>query len=451
MKNIEKLFIFILISSLLFAGCEKNKEGNDPDQDKIGAAEDLLWLTPDLQPGTYRNIDKIFPTRVIKHGNNVFPLPYNATMLSSVVYSPDGINSYDIDDFIDRNNISGLLIIKDGKVALERYALGNNDDSKWVGFSTGKSFVSTLIGIAVQDGKIGSINDQVVEYLPQLEGSAYDGVSIKDLMQMSSGVSWNEDYMDPDSDISAIFQCILDGQSGGVINYMSQLPRLAEPGTRYIYSTGETHLEAELLNSVLQGESISDYLSRKIWANMGMEADGNWLLESENGIEFGGGLLSMTLRDYGRFGLFILNDGIINNEAILPVGWVNEAGTPPLDAPQCAYGELYSANNAGAYAYAYPLGYSYNWWPMPNQTWGSWDYLNDPLWWGSDAIDALPPNFTNLLGTFTAQGIFGQFIHINKDENMVAIVLSAWETPWIDPKEYETYCFLNAATDALKN
>jgi CubicO group peptidase (beta-lactamase class C family) len=86
---------------------------------------------------------------------------------------------------------------------------------------------------------------------------------------------------------------------------------------------------------------------------------------------------------------------------------------------------------------------------MPSQTWGNWEYLNDPLWWGLDAIDALPPDFTNLLGTFTAQGIFGQFIHINKEENMVAIVLSAWETPWIDPKEYETYCFLNAATAAL--
>jgi CubicO group peptidase (beta-lactamase class C family) len=181
-----------------------------------------------------------------------------------------------------------------------------------------------------------------------------------------------------------------------------------------------------------------------------MEADGNWLLESDNGIEFGGGLVSMTLRDYGRFGTFILVDGIINNEAMLPQGWLQEIGAVPFDAPQCACGNLYSENNAGEYAYSYPLGYSYNWWPLPTQSWGNWDYLNEPLWWGADAIDATPPNFNNLLGTTTAQGIFGQFIHINKEENMVSIVLSTWETPWIDPKEYETYSFLNAATDALK-
>lgn len=449
MKNIIKVFVLILLVSLPFTGCEKKSDIDDPAPDKIGAAKDLLWLTPDLQPGTFRNIDKILPTRIIKRGNHVFPLPYDASMLTSVPYSPDGVNSYDIDDFIKRNNVAGLLIIKNGKIVLERYALGNNADSKWVGFSTGKSVVSTLIGIAVQDGKINSINDQVIDYLPQLEGTAYDGVSIKDLMQMSSGVEWNEDYLDPDSDLSAIFQCVLNGESGGILNYMSHLPRVAEPGTQFIYKTGETHIEAELLNSVLQGESISDYLSRKLWANMGMEADGNWLLESDNGIEFGGGLVSMTLRDYGRFGQFILNDGIINDEAILPTGWAQAAGAPPADAPQCAYGELYSTNNAGESAYAYPLGYSYNWWPLPSQTWGNWEHLNDPSWWGSDAINAVSPNFTHLLGTTTAQGIFGQFIHINKEEKMVSIVLSAWATPWIDPKEYETYCFLNAATGAL--
>lgn len=450
MKNSIRLSVLTLLLSLFFAGCEKNSDPEGPDYDKIGAAKDLLWLTPDLQPETFRNIDKIFATRTIKRGNNVFPLPYHASSLSSVIYSPDGVNSYTIDDFISRNRVAGLLIIKDGKIALERYALGNKASSKWVGFSTTKSVVSTLIGIAVKEGKIADIDDQVVDYLPQLVETAYDGVTIKDLMQMSSGVEWNEDYLDPNSDLSAVFQAILDGERGGILNYMAGLERIAEPGTQFIYKTGETHLEAELLKTVLQGESISDYLSRKVWANMGMEADANWLLESENGIEFGGGLISMTMRDYGRFGMFILNDGKINGTSILPSGWVNALGSPPADAPQCACNELYSQNNAGEYAYAYPLGYSYNWWPLPGQTWGSWDYLDDASWWGSDAIEAVSPNFTNLLGTFTAQGIFGQFIHINQAEKMVTIVLSAWETPWIDPKEYETYCFINAATEALK-
>lgn len=447
----QSWFMILLwgIAVFMIAACDKDPEEN-PLLDKIGNAKDLLWLSPDLQPGTYRNIDKIFPSRRIKRGDHVYPLPYAASPLTSVSYSPNGVNNYTIDQFIKRNNVAGLLIIKNGQIVLERYTQGNNPYSKWVGFSTGKSVVSTLIGMAIQDGKIHSIDDQVVDYLPKLIGSAYDGVTIKQLMQMSSGVSWNEDYLDPSSDLSVIFQCILDGNSGGIIDYMSKLPRVAAPGTQFIYKTGETHLQTEILKSVLNGETISDYLSRKLWANMGMESDGSWLLESKKGTEFGGGLVSMSLRDYGRFGTFMLHDGVVNGEALLPPGWVQQVGVPPFDAPQCANGDLYSANNVGADAYAYPLGYSYNWWTMPAKSWGNWENLDNPSWWGHYAINATAPNFTNLLGTFTAQGIFGQFIHINKRENIVSIVLSTWPTPWIDPKEYETYCFLDAVTEALK-
>lgn len=448
--NGVRIFVLGCLVSLFFAGCEKSSGPEAPDYDKMGAAEDLLRLTPELQPETFRNIDKLFPTRTIKRGRSVFPLPYQESMLLSVTYSPDGVNSYTINDFMSRNRVAGLLIIKDGKIALERYALGNKASSRWAGFSTTKSVVSTLMGIAVKEGKIADIDDQVVDYLPQLAETAYDGVTIKQLMQMSSGVEWNEDYLDPDSDLSAVFQAILDGESGGILNYMAGLQRIAEPGTQFLYKTGETHLQAEVLKSVLDGETISNYLSRKIWANMGMEADANWLLESEGGIEFGGGLLSMTLRDYGRFGLFMLNDGKINGTSILPSGWVDALSSPPADAPQCACNELYSENNGAEYPYAYPLGYSYNWWSLPDQTWGEWEYLDDASWWGSDAIEAVRPDFTNLLGTFTAQGVFGQFIHINPAEKMVTVVLSAWELPWIDPKEYETYCFINAAAEALK-
>ena len=447
MGHLVRNFSLVALACLFLTACEKSSDDNGP---KLGKAEDILWLSPDVQPETFRNIDKLFETRTIKRGEQVYPLPYSDSMLTSMTYTPDAVHAFKIGDFMARNKVAGLLIIKDGKIVLERYGLGSNEHSKWVGFSTTKSVVSTLIGIAIQDGKITSVNDQVVDYLPQLTGTAYDGVRIIDLLQMSSGVAWNEDYLDPNSDILAIFGCILNKESGGILNYMAGLERVAAPGTQYVYKTGETHVEAEVLKSVLQGETISDYFSRKIWANMGMEADANWLLESKNGTEFGGGLISMTLRDYGRFGLFMLNNGRVNGTALLPPDWVANVTTPPADAPQCACGALYSPANAGEEAYAYPLGYSYNWWPFPSDTMGSWSHLNDPTWWGSDAIWVSDPYFTNLLGTYTAQGIFGQFIHINPKENMVTIVLSAWETPWIDPKEFETYSFIDAAVYALK-
>ena len=434
---------------LIFA-CNSG-DSDESVSDKIGAAKDFVSLTPELQPGSYRNVDKIFSTRTFKRGSDVYALPQSATPLTEVKYSPDGVNTYDIDDFVKRNNVAGLLIIKDGEIVLERYEQGNTAASKWTSFSAGKSIVSTLVGAAIQDGKIQNINDPVTDYLPQMHATAYEGVTVRQLLQMSSGTQWNENYRDPASEFSAMYQCLLDGKAGCIIDVMSNLTSAAAPGTRFLYKSGETHLEGEVLSAALGGESLSSYLSRKIWANMGMEADGYWLLESPNGMEFGGGSLSMILRDYGRFGIFILNNGVVNGTPVLPSGWVAEAGSPAKDSPQCGYGNLYSVANASTTPYAYPLGYGYNWWSFPSPTWGDWSELNNPLWWGADAIDAPAPNFPNMVGSFTAQGIFGQFIYVNQKENTVAVVWSTWKDPWIDPKEYETYGFLDAATALLKH
>lgn len=438
--------ILCILAILFMTRCGKD---DNTVNDKIGTAKDFLFLTPEFQPGSYRNMDRIFNTRIFKRGTTVFPLPKSSKPLTSVKYSPDGINNYDIDDFISRNNIAGLLIIKNGEIVLERYALGNNEASKWTSFSVAKSVTSTLIGIAIKDGIIKSINDPMTNYLPQMKGTAYDGVTIRQLLQMSSGVDWNEDYRDPLSSFTSMFQAIVAGTEGGIIEVMSKLTRSEIPGKKFLYSTGETYLEGKVLKAALGNESLSGFLSRKIWANMGMESDGYWLLESQDGDEFGGGNLSMTLRDYGRFGLFIQNNGIVNGISVLPQDWVAEASHPASDSPQCNYGELYSSYNNYPDPYNYPLGYGYNWWSMPTTAWGAWEHLNDPDWWGTDAIHPSTANFTNLEGSFTAEGVFGQFIHINQKEKVVSIIWSAWKDPWIDPKEYESYSFINAATGLL--
>jgi len=446
----NRIWIYVWILSwfvLLFNnGCKKEESTpTEPSVDKIGSFKDLLWLTPEYQPGTYRNMDKIAFTRTIPRGNTVYPLPESTQPLTSVEYTLNGTKTYNIDDFIVRNQVAGLLIIKDGKIVLERYAQGNNAASRWTSYSVAKSITATLIGIALKEGKIKNINDQVTTYLPLMTGTAYDGVTVRQLLQMSSGASWNEDYRDPSSDFRVMFQCAVDGKAGGTMELLSKLSRAGEPGTQFLYNSGETFLEGELLKAALGGESLSSYLSRKIWANMGMESDAYWLLESDNGAEFGCGNVSMTLRDYGRFGMFILNDGVVNGTSMLPEGWTAEAGIPAADSPQLNYGALYLPEG-----YYYPLGYGYNWWLMPETPWGPWDYLSEPLLWGNDTISAPSTYFPNLEGTFTAQGVFGQFIHINQKERMVTVVWSTWKDPWIDPKEYEVYCFMNAATELLK-
>ncbi|MEI6437004.1 MAG: serine hydrolase, partial [Bacteroidota bacterium] len=440
----------IIILSALLIYTTSCKNGNPDNKEKFDDAKSFLFLTPEQQPEAYRNIDKLFNTRTFKRGQSVFPMPKSDQPLTSVKYSPDGVNTYDIDDFVKRNRVSGLLIIKDGKIVLERYALGNNDSSRWTSFSVAKSFTSTLIGMAVKDGKIKSLDDKVTYYLPQMRGTSYEAVTVGQLMTMSSGVKWNEDYRDSSSSLTALFQCPLEGKKGGMIDVMAKLPRAATPGKKFLYSTGETCLEGEVLTAALKGESMSAYLSRKLWANMGMEADGYWLLESPDGHEFAGGNLSMTLRDYGRFGMFILHNGVVKGDSLLPSGWVSQISQPPVNSPQLAYGKLYSAMNTPEYTYYYPFGYSYNWWCMDQTPWGAWDALDNTTVWGADAIKASKEKFTNLQGTFSAIGIFGQYIHVNQKENMVTVIWSAWKDPNLDPKEYEAMCFLNAATGYLR-
>jgi len=450
MKKILLLSILAALAltliMLITAGCKKE----EPESDKIGAPEDLLTLTPEYQPGTYRNFDKIYNTRTIRKGTTTYPLPNASQPLTSVKYSPDGVNTYDIDDFVERNQVAGLLIIKNGQIVLEKYAQGNTPSSKWTSFSVAKSITSTLIGMAVKDGKISSLNDNILQYLPEMVGTAYDGVTVRQLLQMSSGAGWNEDYADPSSDLVKMFQALLSGEAGGILEIMKNLPRVVEPGNIFIYSTGETCLEGEVLRAALGGETLSDYFSRKIWANMGMESDAYWLLESPGGQEFAGGNISMTLRDYGRMGLFMLNNGVVNGQSLLPANWIQDATRPAADSPQCGYGVLYSEANGAAYPYNYPLGYGYNWWSFPESSWGAWDYLEDVTWWGEDAINPTNKRLTNLEGSYEAEGIFGQFIHINPAQNIVTVLWSTWSSSWIDPKEFEFYCFMDAAAEALK-
>jgi len=206
MKTLSRHFVLIasVLLMLVESGCSKDDGGSD--KEKIGSAEEFLSLPIEKKAATFRNIDKIFNTRTIKRGGSIFPLPESDNMLTSVEYSPDGVNTYDIDDFILRNSIAGLLIIKDGKIVLERYAQGNTEKSRWTSFSVAKSVTSTLIGLAVQDGKI-ALNDTVAKYLPVMKGTAYQGVTVRQLMQMSSGVEWVEDYVDKSTVFSAMFQC----------------------------------------------------------------------------------------------------------------------------------------------------------------------------------------------------------------------------------------------------
>ena len=341
-------------------------------------------LYPDIQVQTFRNIDRLFPTRAVRHGTHVYPLPKSEAPLKGVEFSSAG-NKYDLYDYMSLNRVSGLLILKDGKIAFERYELGNNDTTRWMSMSVVKSITSTLVGVAIKDGYIKSIDDPVTRYLPKLAGSAYEGVTIRNLLQMASGVKWDETYTNPASDRRRMLELQLAGRPGSILEFMSTLGRAGEPGTIWNYNTGETHVVGELIRAVVK-RPVAQYLSERIWSKFGMESDATWWLESPNGQEIGGSGLSATLRDYGRFGLFVMNHGVVGAEHILPDGWVSEAGTSKMIGGK-------------------KVNYGY-------------------MWWTPDA-SANPVHE----GAFLASGIFGQSIYINPGAKVVVVVWSARPKP----------------------
>ncbi|MFC5486561.1 serine hydrolase domain-containing protein [Microvirga aerilata] len=341
-------------------------------------------LTPDLAVNTFRNIDRLFPTRTVKAGGKPSELPKAEKALGKVVADIKG-EKYDLYDYLALNQVSGLIVLKDGKVVYETYQRGNTPKTRWMSMSVAKSISSTLVGAAIKDGLIKGVDAQVVDYVPRLKGTAYDGVTIRDVLMMSSGVKWVETYTDPASDRRALLRAQIAQKPGGAMEVMAALPRAAEPGTLNTYSTGETQVLAEILHGALK-KPLAEYLSEKIWVPYGMEADANWWLDSPNGVEIAGSGLSATLRDFARFGQFFLEGGKANGTQVLPDGWTKEASSPKI-------------LKGGK-----PLEYGYMWWP--SQT-------------GPSKRD----------NAFSASGIQGQSVYINPAHNVVIAQTAAAPKP----------------------
>ena len=266
----------------------------------------------------FADMRSLYPTRLIRCGPEARALASGPQI--DVVYTAEG-RRFGIDDFIRRYPATGLLILHRGQVVCERHASGHTPETRWISFSMAKSITSTLVGVALHDGLIESLDDPVVQTVPRLRGSAYDGVRIRDVLRMSTGVGWVETYLDPESDRRKLMALQVQERPGVVLDYLARLPRVAEPGTRFNYNTAETFLLGAILAGAI-GRPLSDYLSEKIWRPCGMESDAYWQLESDGGQEFAGSGLSATLRDYGRFGLLVLADGVVAGQRLLPrAGW----------------------------------------------------------------------------------------------------------------------------------
>lgn len=337
------------------------------DQAKLPLDGHVLTDRGDDQIVRFRNWDAFNPVREIRAGDEPFPLPVEPADFSEFEYEVDG-EFFTLDDYMVNNHTGGLLIIKDGEVKVERYGFGNSEDTLWISFSVSKSVTSMLLGAAIKEGYINSVDDPVSDYLPRLKGTSYDAVSIRNVLQMASGVEWNEDYTDLNSDVATY-------PSDKVIEiqrYLGTKPRVAPAGEIFNYSTAETDLVGAIVRSAI-GNNLSTYLENKMWQSFGMEFDANWGTHGDEG-EHGGCCMNIALRDYGRIGMFALREGLLpDGSKVLSDGWMAESATP-------------SSGNEG---------YGYLWW------------LNND-------------------NTYRAQGIFGQGIYVKPENNLVIAVLSAW-------------------------
>jgi CubicO group peptidase (beta-lactamase class C family) len=354
-------------------------------------------LTPALAVNTFRNIDRLFPTRTVPASSHPLQLPRAAAQLTGVHFADQG-KKYDLDSYLKLNRIAAILVLQDGQVKLERYRFGNTPRTRWMSMSVAKSITSTLVGAALKEGAIGSLSDPVTKYVPSLVGTAYDSVSVRDVLMMASGVRWNETYSDPSSDRRRLLEAQISQVPGSALAVMKSLTKAAAPGTQFNYNTGEIQVLAEVLRAAVK-RPLATYLSERIWSRVGMEADANWWLDSPDGTEIGGSGFSATLRDYGRFGLFILGGGIAAGDSILPSGWVREATTPKL------------------------ADYGY-------------------LWWTAET----PASRRDT--AFMAVGIHGQYIYVNPAAKIVIVVWGARPHP-SEGQVVNDWAFVDAVTAAL--
>jgi CubicO group peptidase (beta-lactamase class C family) len=281
---------------------------NRGDADPERAAPNILDTTPENQAPTFRNQNQVWPVRVIRRGDAVRPLPSHARSLADLTIEVGGVR-LGLSDYMARRRTAGLLILKHGEIALERYGMGNGPESRWTSFSTAKSITATLVGAALHDGAIGSLDDRCEQYLPRLRGSAYEGVTIRNLLRMCSGVAWREENdADGRSEVFRLSKAMVSRRPGSVLDLLCKLPSAQPQGVVFNYSTGESCLIGALVVAAT-GRPLADYCAEKIWRPAGMEADGYWQLESDDGLELGGLGVSARLRDFGRFGQLMLEDG----------------------------------------------------------------------------------------------------------------------------------------------
>jgi len=347
----------------------------------------------------FRDMKSMFAYRVVHKGDAAHEFKRsNRPLPDSFTFEGKQIN---LREFLERTWTTGLVVIKDDTILHESYYRGNQASTQCISWSVGKSFVSALVGLAVSEGRIKSIHDPITDYLPELKKCGYDGVPIKDLLNMSSGIRFNEDYGDFHSDINRMGRTMALGTS--MTDFILTLKRERPSGQFRHYVSMDTQVLGMLVRATT-AKSLSEGLEDHIWKKAGMESDAYWLLDS-TGMELAFGTLNVTLRDFARFGVLYRDQGRMMNQQLVPAQWVHDSVTP--DAPHLMPGKKSSSNSV--------FGYGYQWWipPVPD-------------------------------GDFMAMGVYNQFIYVNPHRGIVIAKTSAHPNYNRDGDELESTAMFQA-------
>ncbi|MGB7372195.1 serine hydrolase domain-containing protein [Erythrobacter sp.] len=322
----------------------------------------VLFWNDEQRSARFREMENWFAGHEVPPATTPRPLPEGAPLPASL--------ARDIREAMRDTNAAGVMVWQDGAVRFEDYALGFGPEQRWTSFSVAKSMTSTLLGAAVADGFIADLDDPVTRYVPGLAGSAYKGVTVRQLATMTSGVAWNEDYSDPESDVAQTQEFVIEYGDNAIVEQMKALPREAEPGEKWVYKTGETNLLGLLVENAV-GLPLAHYAQENLVEPAGFAGPMFWMVDPRGG-NIGGCCLSLSLADYTRMGVFALQGG----GDVVPEDWFAQAGDSQVDFGTSGF------------------GYGYQWWTYP--------------------------------GAYGAQGIFGQSITIVPEADTVVAIVSNW-------------------------
>lgn len=398
------LFLSIFIVAVVSASDLYAQSGD------IGKRRAFFW--PENRAMKFQTAEEAFPSRLVRATNVVWELKrakLRTPFSSSYAWMGD---TYTMEQFFKRTHTTALLILKNDEIIVERYFEGSSNTTRFFSFSSAKSITSTLVGMAIEDGFINNLGDPLTKYLPSLVGSAYENVSIKDALQMLTGVSDRE----PDEEWKDKTVTFVKCHQDSIVEHRYRFvegangqTRDCPPGTKFNYSSMTTAILGWLVETTTR-KRLSTYMEERLWIPAGMEADAVWFLDGppEIGREMAAGNFAATLKDYGRFGLLALHQGEANGRRILNKEWFRSATIPDRQAVQI--GTLWPGSQ---------VGYGFQWWIRENNT-------------------------------FLAEGVYGQFISINPKANVVIVKLSAWPKMIDETLEMECFAFFDAVAKALE-